>query len=80
MINNPPHRLPDGEHPDHAGPGHRPRRLRPQLLLQGNHLFRTWTSADAIIDYLVFAKNYIAQCEERHGSTPSSAWWTPATP
>jgi stage V sporulation protein R len=26
-----------------------------------------WTSADAIIDYLVFAKKYISDCEERHG-------------
>ena len=34
---------------------------------KGNYLFRTWTSADAIIDYLLFAKNYIAQCEERYG-------------
>lgn len=34
---------------------------------KGNYLFRTWTDADAIIDYLVFAKNYIAECEERHG-------------
>jgi stage V sporulation protein R len=34
---------------------------------KGNYLFRTWTSADAIIDYLVFARNYIAECEERHG-------------
>ncbi|MGQ9831520.1 MAG: SpoVR family protein [Thermochromatium sp.] len=34
---------------------------------KGNYLFRTWTSADAIIDYLVFARNYIAQCEERYG-------------
>lgn len=34
---------------------------------KGNYLFRTWTSADAIIDYLVFAKNYIAECEERYG-------------
>jgi len=34
---------------------------------KGNYLFRTWTSADAIIDYLVFAKNYIADCEERYG-------------
>jgi spore cortex formation protein SpoVR/YcgB (stage V sporulation) len=30
-------------------------------------LFRAWTSADAIIDYLVFARKYIAQCEERYG-------------
>ena len=34
---------------------------------KGNYLFRTWTSADAIIDYLLFAKNYIAECEERYG-------------
>ncbi len=34
---------------------------------KGNYLFRTWTDAEAIIDYLVFAKNYIAECEERHG-------------
>jgi spore cortex formation protein SpoVR/YcgB (stage V sporulation) len=35
---------------------------------KGNYLFQTWTSADAIIDYLVFARKYIAECEERHGS------------
>jgi len=34
---------------------------------KGNYLFRTWTDAEAIIDYLVFAKHYIATCEERHG-------------
>ena len=34
---------------------------------KGNYLFRTWTSADAIIDYLVFARKYISQCEERYG-------------
>jgi spore cortex formation protein SpoVR/YcgB (stage V sporulation) len=34
---------------------------------KGNYLFRTWTEADSIIDYLVFARNYIADCEERHG-------------
>ncbi|MCP5179442.1 MAG: SpoVR family protein [Pseudomonadales bacterium] len=34
---------------------------------KGNYLFRTWTDASAIIDYLVFARGYIAQCEERHG-------------
>jgi spore cortex formation protein SpoVR/YcgB (stage V sporulation) len=36
---------------------------------KGNYLFRTWTSADAIIDYLVFARRYIAECEERYGHT-----------
>jgi spore cortex formation protein SpoVR/YcgB (stage V sporulation) len=34
---------------------------------KGNYLFRTWTSADAIVDYLVFARNYIMGCEERFG-------------
>ncbi|MBZ2190085.1 SpoVR family protein [Alcanivorax sp. JB21] len=34
---------------------------------KGNYLFRTWTDASAIIDYLVFARHYIAECEERHG-------------
>ncbi len=44
----------------HAAYGH-------NSFFKGNHLFRQWTSADAIIDYLVFARNYIAECEERHG-------------
>ncbi|WP_028299476.1 SpoVR family protein [Oceanospirillum beijerinckii] len=34
---------------------------------KGNYLFKTWTDARAIIDYLLFAKKYITQCEERHG-------------
>jgi stage V sporulation protein R len=34
---------------------------------KGNYLFRSWTNADAIIDYLIFARNYIAECEQRHG-------------
>jgi stage V sporulation protein R len=34
---------------------------------KGNYLFKTWTDADSIIDYLVFAKNYIRKCEERYG-------------
>ena len=34
---------------------------------KGNYLFRSWTDARSIIDYLVFAKQYISQCEERHG-------------
>ena len=34
---------------------------------KGNYLFRTWTDASAIIDYLLFAKNYITKCEQRHG-------------
>jgi len=34
---------------------------------KNNYLFKMWTSPDAMIDYLVFAKNYIAECEERYG-------------
>lgn len=34
---------------------------------KGNYLYRTWTDASSIIDYLVFAKQYLSQCEERHG-------------
>ena len=34
---------------------------------KGNYLFRSWTDASSIIDYLVFAKQYISQCEERYG-------------
>lgn len=44
----------------HAAYGH-------NSFFKGNHLFKQWTSADAIVDYLIFARNYIAQCEERHG-------------
>ncbi len=34
---------------------------------KGNYLFRQWTQADAIVDYLVFAKRYVMDCEERYG-------------
>ena len=44
----------------HAAYGH-------NSFFKGNYLFRTWTAADAIVDYLVFARNFIAECEERHG-------------
>ncbi len=35
---------------------------------RNNHLFQQWTAADAILDYLVFARRYVMECEERHGS------------
>jgi stage V sporulation protein R len=44
----------------HAAYGH-------NSFFKGNYLFRMWTDASAIIDYLVYAKNYVAECEERHG-------------
>jgi spore cortex formation protein SpoVR/YcgB (stage V sporulation) len=34
---------------------------------KNNYLFRQWTNAEGILDYLAFAKRYIAACEERHG-------------
>ncbi len=34
---------------------------------KNNHLFRMWTDADGILDYLEYARSYIAECEERYG-------------
>ncbi len=34
---------------------------------KGNYLFQTWTDASSIIDYLLFAKKYIAECEQKYG-------------
>jgi stage V sporulation protein R len=34
---------------------------------KNNYLFRQWTDAEGILNYLDFAKSYVAQCEERHG-------------
>jgi spore cortex formation protein SpoVR/YcgB (stage V sporulation) len=36
---------------------------------KNNYLFRQWTDASAILDYMEFAKNYIARCEEKYGLT-----------
>ena len=35
---------------------------------KGNYLFQQWTQPDAVLDYMLFARNYIADCEERHGA------------
>ena len=43
----------------HASYGH-------NSFFKGNYLFQAWTDAGSIIDYLLFAKNYIASCEERY--------------
>src|SRR3569833_673163 len=34
---------------------------------KNNYLFKQWTDADGILDYLEFAKAYVSHCEERHG-------------
>jgi stage V sporulation protein R len=44
----------------HASFGH-------NTFFKNNYLFRQWTDAGSIIDYLAFAKKYIADCEERYG-------------
>jgi stage V sporulation protein R len=44
----------------HAAYGH-------NSFFKGNYLFRLWTDASSIIDYLVYARNYITECEEKYG-------------
>lgn len=44
----------------HASVGH-------SHFFKNNYLFKGWTDADTIIDYLSFAKNYIKSCEEKYG-------------
>lgn len=34
---------------------------------KNNYLFKQWTDADGILDYLEFARDYVMQCEERYG-------------
>ncbi len=35
---------------------------------KNNYLFKVWTDANGILDYLNFAKGYIASCEHRYGT------------
>ena len=44
----------------HASYGH-------NAFFKNNYLFRTWTDAESIIDYMLFARKFIAECERRHG-------------
>lgn len=34
---------------------------------KNNNLFREWTDAESILDYLVFAQKFIMKCEEKYG-------------
>ena len=34
---------------------------------KNNYLFKQWTDADGILDYLTFAKRFISECEQRYG-------------
>ena len=44
----------------HAAYGH-------NSFFKGNYLFRMWTDASSIIDYLVYARAYVSECEQKHG-------------
>lgn len=44
----------------HAAFGH-------NFVFKNNYMFKTFTDAEYIIDYMEFAKKYIAQCEEKYG-------------
>ncbi|MEJ2117128.1 MAG: SpoVR family protein, partial [Alphaproteobacteria bacterium] len=44
----------------HAAIGH-------NHFFKNNYLFKQWTNAESVLDYLAFAKDYVKECEERHG-------------
>lgn len=44
----------------HACQGH-------NAFFANNYMFKDWTSADSIIDYMVFARDYILNCEDEFG-------------
>lgn len=44
----------------HAAFGH-------NAVFANNVYFKEWTNAGSIIDYMIFARDYIRQCEERYG-------------
>jgi spore cortex formation protein SpoVR/YcgB (stage V sporulation) len=44
----------------HAAIGH-------NHFFKNNYLFKQWTNADTILDYLAFAKDYVKSCEEQFG-------------
>lgn len=44
----------------HAAYGH-------NAFFKSNYLFGQFTQADAILDYLTFARNFIVECEQRYG-------------
>jgi stage V sporulation protein R len=44
----------------HATVGH-------NAFFKNNYLYKKWTQADAIIDYGIFARDYIRSCEDKYG-------------
>ena len=51
----------------HAAYGH-------NSFFKGNYLFGMWTDAGSIIDYLLYARDFIAQCEEKYGLDTVEQW------
>ncbi len=51
----------------HAAYGH-------NSFFKNNYLFGMWKDAGSIIDYLIYARDFIAQCEERHGLDTVEQW------
>lgn len=41
-------------------------------VFKNNYMFRQWTDAENIVDYLNFAKEYITYCENRYGSNDTA--------
>lgn len=50
----------------HAAYGH-------NHVFKNNYMFKQWTDADSMLDYLIFARNYIAHCEEAYGEAAVEA-------
>ena len=44
----------------HAAFGH-------NAFMKNNYLFKQWTQPETVLDYFAFARNFIAECEERYG-------------
>lgn len=44
----------------HAGIGH-------NSLYKCNYMFQQWTDPDAIVDYCVYARNFVMECEKKYG-------------
>jgi spore cortex formation protein SpoVR/YcgB (stage V sporulation) len=51
----------------HAGIAH-------SHFFKNNYLFKEWTDAASIMDYLIFARDYLAKCEAREGEKTVAAF------
>lgn len=50
----------------HAAIGH-------NSVFKNNYLFREWTNASSIIDFMSFARSYITECEQKYGEAEVTA-------